>query len=339
MEVEKTHGDKPMKNIKPSSEQPESFKKTIADNNSAIHKRPPVSHYPSALSTNSSILADDDPGHPTIVGFDKVKNTDAYKRSMEEIAGGLEKIETLSRRRFLELGAKSIGGGLLFGSLLASFYPSTARADKTDETGKFVFPRLQFTTIDGTPKHWDISPDGDAVLRRELKRLTNLNISMEPKIVRLGDFDDMCLNPFVFMTAGGGFVLPPDEEKNLHEFLERGGFILADDCMGTTAATRDAFFLCYSKLINKLYPDNPMRKIPYDHEIFHNYFDFPEGCPELQGVPHGAHGLFEPGTGRIMTWLSSGDIHCGWTFHFFTPEKNTQAIKMGINVIIYFLTH
>ena len=260
------------------------------------------------------------------------------KRGMEEIAGGLEQIEELSRRGFVKSGARA-AAGLMLGMLAGKLMTSTARADKTVETGKFVFPRLAFNTVAGTAKHWNISPEGDAVLRRELKRLTNVNVSMEPKVVRLGDFDDMCLNPFVFMTAGGSFELPPNEEQNLHEFLERGGFILADDCMSTLKFDRDAFFQCYSKLINRLYPENPMRKIPYDHEIFHNYFDFPEGCPELQGVPHGAYGLFEPGTGRIMTWLSSGDIHCGWCSHWFTAEKNTDAIKMGINIIIYFLSH
>lgn len=256
------------------------------------------------------------------------------RKRLDEISGGLDRIDSLSRRRFLGLGTRS-AAAILLGSLAPKVF-----AAKTVETDKFIFPRLQFSTIDGSPKHWDISPEGDAVLRRELKRLTNINVSMEPKVVRLGDFEDMCLNPFVFMTSGGAFELPENEERNLHEFLSRGGFVMADDCMGVgTPANKDAFFRCYTKLIDKIYPDNPMRKIPPDHEIFHIYFDFPEGSPELQGVPHGTYGLFEPGTGRIMSWLSSGDIHCGWCSRFFTPEKNLAAIKMGINVIIYFLTH
>jgi hypothetical protein len=265
-------------------------------------------------------------------------------RNIDALAGGLEKIDELSRRRFLSMGAKSAGGMVLGSAFVTSFMSylgtMTAHADKAVETDKFIFPRLQFSTVDTTPKHWDISPDGDTNLRRQLQGLSNVNVSMEPKIVRLSDFDEMCLNPFVFMTAGGAFTLPQNEEKNLHEFLERGGFILADDCMGVGGANEtDAFFRCYSGLINRLYPDNPMRKIPFDHEIFHCYFDFPNGCPELQGVPHGAYGLFEPGTGRIMTWLSSGDIHCGWCMRWWSMEKNMDAIKMGINSIVYFLSH
>lgn len=265
-------------------------------------------------------------------------------RNRDELAGALEKIESLSRRRFIQKGAKSAGGMLLGSMFLGTFmnYLGTmsARADKTVETGKFIFPRLQFSTVDRTPKHWNAAPEGDSNLRQHLKGLSNINVSMEPKVVRLSDFEEMCLNPFVFMTAGGAFELPPNEEKNLHEFLERGGFILADDCMGIGAGNEtDAFFRCYTALVNKLYPDNAMRKIPFDHEIFHNYFDFPDGCPELQGIPHGAYGLFEPGTGRIKTWLSSGDIHCGWVCKYWSMDKNMASIKMGINIIVYFLSH
>ena len=72
---------------------------------------------------------------------------------------------------------------------------------------------------------------------------------------------------------------------------------MADDCVYKTK--EDRFFKAYVELINKLYPDNPMRKVPYDHEIFHIYYDFKNGAPHAQGVPHGMYGLFEPGTGRI----------------------------------------
>ena len=167
--------------------------------------------------------------------------------------------------------------------------PASARACRfagqppsaTCRTGQFVFPRLQFSVYDETVDIWNIGPIGDVNLRHKLQELTNINVSQEPRVVRLGDFDDMCRNPFIFMTSEGYFKLTAVEEKNLREFLERGGFILADDCVYVTKG--DRFFLCYRDLINKLYPDNPMRKIPYDHEIFHCYFDFPNGAPHCQG--------------------------------------------------------
>lgn len=244
--------------------------------------------------------------------------------------------EKVSRRDFFRTGGKGLLAALLAGGVLPQLLTSRAAAAPAVKTGQFIFPRLQFTVYDETTDLWNASPIGDVNLRRKLQELTNINVSQDPKVVHLGDFDEMCRYPFVFMTSEGNFKLPEQEEKNLREFLERGGFVHADDCV---YRGEDRFFKCYVELINRLFPGNPMRKIPYDHEIFHCYYDFAEGAPHMQGVPHGAYGLFEPGTGRLMTVATPGDLHCGWCNRFFSPEKNKQSIEMGINIIIYFLTH
>ena len=261
----------------------------------------------------------------------------ALGRMAEQLAGGWDTIRRLSRRRLLQASAAAAGGALL-GSVFGFFGgEKRAAADQAVKTGQFIFPRLQFSVKDETVDRWNVGPVGDVNLRKKLTELTNINVSLEPKVVRLGDFDELCRHPFVFMTSEGYFDLPAQEEWNLREFLERGGFILADDCV--YVAREDRFFRDYVKLINKLFPDNPVRKIPLDNEIYHIYYDFPRGSPHMQGVPHGAHGLFERGTGRIMTYIDPGDMHCGWMMRYWANEKNIEAIKMGINVIIYFLTH
>jgi len=265
----------------------------------------------------------------------------AAGRAGEEIAGGLAEIGRLwSRRGLLKT---SLGGAAAAAMGLLGPAAATARADTPVETGKFVFPRLQFAVYDNTPDIWNVGPSGDVILRKKLRELSNINVSMEPKIVRLGDFDELCRYPFVFMTSEGYFRLPEKELKNLREYLERSGFIFADDCV--YGAREDRFFVCFCKLLNGLFPDNHVRHIPADHEIYHIYFDFGNtGSPHMQGVrmhegKAGAWGLFEPGTGRIMAYLDPGDLHCGWMCRFWAMDKNLQAIKMGINVIIYFLSH
>jgi hypothetical protein len=255
-------------------------------------------------------------------------------RGREQIAGALEHVCSLSRRRLLGAGAAAACSALL---------ANLCRADEAVKTGKFIFPRLQFTVYDKTPDIWNVGPVGDANLRKKLQELTNINVSLEPKVVKLGDFDDMVRNPFVFMTSEGYFRLPENEEKNLREFLERGCFIHADDCV--YASKEDRFFRTYVALLEKLFPDNPMRKIPDDHEIYHIYFDMPKAagraspCPHMQGVDHGAYGLFERGTGRIMSIATPGDLHCGWMNKYWPYDRTLACIKMGINIIVYFLSH
>lgn len=261
-------------------------------------------------------------------------------RTAEMFAEPVDKIFDLSRRRFLSHGTKAMGALFLaqMGGMLGLSQSAFGAETKNNivKTGQFIFPRLRFAVNDNTADRWDIGPIGDVNIRKKLGELTNLNISNEPKVVTLADFDDMCRHPFVFMTSEGNFDLTEIEENNVREFLERGGFILADDCV---FRGKDLFFQAYKKLLNKLFPDNPMRKIPKDHELYHIYYDFPDGCPHMQGVPHGAYGLFEPGTGRIMTIDNPGDLHCGWMCRYFGKVKDLESIKMGINIILYFLTH
>ena len=264
-------------------------------------------------------------------------------RAAEELAGGWERIGQLwSRRQFLRGGLAGAGAAALGAAILLSA-PGQARAEKAVQTGKFMFPRLKFSVYDGTQDIWNAGPSGDVILRKKLAEMTNINVSLEPKVVRLQEFDDLVRHPFVFMTSEGFFRLPEKELKNLREFLERGGFIFADDCVYN--AKEDRFFRCFRKMLDALFPDNPVRHIPADHEIYHIYYGFGKsGSPHMQGVrmhdgKPGAWGLVEPGTGRIMTYLDPGDLHCGWMCQFWGMSKNIEAIKMGINVIIYFLSH
>jgi len=241
----------------------------------------------------------------------------------------------LDRREFLKaalVGSAALaGGGALAGRLAAG------TGGKAVKTGTFYFPRLLFHVMDDTADIWNTYPMADVRLRSRLAQLTNINVSTEPVVVELRNLERMCRYPFIFATSEGNFDIPPNEEKNLREFLMRGGFMHFDDCV--VGHTGDRFFQACVRLLRKFFPDHELKRVPDSHEIYHCYFDFPKGCPFLQGKDHGGWGLFEKGTGRIMTFVTPGDLHCGWTNSYFTPELNAASIRMGINIIIYYLTH
>ena len=279
------------------------------------------------------------------------------------------------RRSFLTSSVAMLGGaafattlGTLFTKLQAGEdapAPGGPYRDGKKEvavkTGEFFFPRLKFHVRDEKHDIWDVGPSGDVILRRKLSELTNINVSQDPVVVELDDLDKMSKYPYVFMTSETEFDLHPKHAENLREFLLRGGFIHADDCCHPNTKGRviksdlgenfeykvrtdassvdgDRFFMDYVRIVNSLFPDNPMRRIPDNHEIYRCYFNF-KGCPIMQGVDHGAWGLFEKGTGRLMTVATPGDLHCGWMSRYWAPEKNLDGIKMGINVLMYYLTH
>ncbi len=245
----------------------------------------------------------------------------------------------MGRRAFLRAAAAAAALGSL--PRLASAAPAEGEtgSPKAVKTGTFYFPRVMFHVKDETGDQWNIYPVGDVILRKRLRQLSNVNASEDPIVVRLADLASTCRYPFVFATSEGYFDLPDNEAANLKEFLLRGGFVYADDCV--LHKTGDRFFKDYVRIINRLFEKEgmAMQRVPNGHEINTCYFEFPNGAPFIQGVNHGAYALFEKGTGRIMTYLTPGDLHCGWTCQWNTPEQNEAALRMGINIIIYYLTH
>ena len=91
-----------------------------------------------------------------------------------------------------------------------------------------------------------------------------------------------------------------------------------------------------------------VKRVLNGHEIFHNVYDYRKiGLPHLLGQRHGARGVFIED--RLAILLSSHDLHCGWADEngmFFGVKGGrygthspTQALEMGVNIIMYALSH
>ncbi|HUU22406.1 MAG TPA: DUF4159 domain-containing protein [Phycisphaerae bacterium] len=253
--------------------------------------------------------------------------------------------KTLDRRRFMRRGLAALAGGTMIGTLMRIFgggggrvFAASGAVDTSHavKTGTFFFPRLKFDVLNGRCV-WNVYPHADVILRQSLAKMTNVNVSSEPVVVSLADFNTMRHYPFVFATDERHFRFPKNEEANLREFLLRGGFIYGDDCV--LGRTEILFFEDFRKMMNRIYPDNPMRRVPDDHEIYHCHFDLPNGLPFLQGKNVGSWATFDKESDRILTFLTPTDMHCGWTCQYFSPKLNEQAIQMGVNIILFYLTH
>lgn len=211
------------------------------------------------------------------------------------------------------------------------------------KTGQFYFPRLQFELDEDVQDKWWVHPIGDQKLREAIKKMSNINILAEPVVVNLDDPEGMSQYPFVFMTSEGNFHMKPEHAANMREYLLRGGFVYADDCViGTTG---DHFFLAFVREMDEKvfpkdkYPGYQMKDIPLDHDVFKCFFQLP-GAPFTQGTRHPAKGVFDPESGRLMCMVTSGDIHCGWVgFGNLDQVEKMKSIQMGVNLVVYALSH
>ncbi len=230
-------------------------------------------------------------------------------------------------------------GGLLLSTCAAALGAS----DKCDHMEPFHWGRIKFENVRSTQDEWNAGPSGDIFFLKKLKQASGLNIDPTWYVVSLEDVDEMCKFPLLFMTSDGALELPPNQANNLKEYLMRGGFLFADDCVANGTSRVDAFFLDFRSKIEQLFGEMMVR-LPNNHEIYHSFYDLPNGLPHMQGVEHGGYALFIDG--RMAVFLSPSDIHCGWKDQdrkehgingYYAQSDN--ASKMGTNLFMYVMSH
>jgi hypothetical protein len=208
--------------------------------------------------------------------------------------------------------------------------------------------RLKFPCIDGDWDDWNAHAHGDLNFLKHLNDTTSISISsVDWNVANIDKIEEMTRYPFLFMHA----EMPPDlsaqQIANLREYILRGGFLFAEDCVrGKSHHHRgggpdpDLFFQGIMETMPKVFPEAKIEKLPNDHPVYHCFYHLPNGLPMCQGQPHGGHGVTL--NGRLVAFLSPHDNHCGWTHPaWFTnkdPRAGELALQMGTNLYIYAMT-
>jgi hypothetical protein len=182
---------------------------------------------------------------------------------------------------------------------------------------------------------WYCNPTGLPNLIKAVNQRTSIKLAPEPAVVEPGSqriFD----YPILFVTGHGRIAFTPSERENLRRYVAGGGFIHVDDCYGLDESLRPE--------LKKLFPDSPLAELPFGHTIYHCLFAFPGGLPKIHehhgGPPHG-YGIIQ--NGRVVLFYSyNTDINDGWEdyeVHKDPPEKHEASLRMGVNIVVYALTH
>lgn len=252
------------------------------------------------------------------------------------------------RREMLKLIVKFVAGVLAAYSGLGFLNPTPAMLNAADEitaTEPFRWARVKFTPKVIRNDPWNAYPEVDIALLEYIKKNTSINVSPTWNWADLKNLNEMTKYPILFITANGEFDPPAADLENLKEYLLRGGFIYADDCVDDFRG--DGFFRSFKATIERFFGAK-MEKLPNDHELYHCFYDLPDGAPNphRKCVKHGGWGFYLKG--RLVVYLTSGDIHCGWKSRLlrkagrkpWMSEKDEAAsFNLGVNILIYALSH
>jgi uncharacterized protein DUF4159 len=242
----------------------------------------------------------------------------------------------------------------------ASRAPRFATVEDFD--GGFQFCRLVVReSASGDGAGWDVDyPRADINLSVRLSELTRAPVSMtdaEPKplLVNLGDPASLAHCPFVMMTEPGRAYFTPEEAVVLRAYLQRGGFLWADDYWGQYA------WDFFEQQLRQVLPSAsyPIVDLPRDHPIFHQVLDASR-VPQIPGIGYWDGGdrtwerspreavphirAINDERGRVMVLLTHDtDFGDAYEREAENPQYfmkfSVPGYAFGINVIVYAMTH
>jgi hypothetical protein len=178
---------------------------------------------------------------------------------------------------------------------------------------------------------------------------TNLNISAEPEQVEI--LDDRLFNyPLIYFVEPGYLDLSDEEAVRLREYVMRGGFLFLDDFWG------EYEWQNVREQMKRVLPEYEIKDLPRDHSIFHCYFDINEvvqvpgiGSWLGRGVTHEKGGIvphymgIENKGGKLVVFIARNcDLGDAWEWiddPRYPLKYGLAAYKVGINVVIYAMTH
>lgn len=162
-----------------------------------------------------------------------------------------------------------------------------------------------------------------------------LKTSIQPEqgIVEVGS-PDLFNYPFVHMTGHGNVVFNAQEAENLRNYLMAGGFLHISDNYGIDKFIRPQ--------MKKVFPELEFIELPFNHAIYHQKYDFPNGLPKIHEhdgkAPQGFGLIYQ---GRLVCFYDyECDLGDGWEsfeVHKDSPETHQKALKMGANILQYVL--
>lgn len=256
----------------------------------------------------------------------------------------------LDRKTFLRL--MTLGAASFLGRPLQSIgqtfpNPATSAADSQilNSQSQAGWGRLKFPCIDGDWDDWNAHAHGDLNFLQHLTQKTSVSVSpVDWNVASIDKIEEMTRYPFLFMHAEVQPDLNPTQIANMREYLLRGGFLFAEDCVRGKSHHHqrggpdpDFFFQGIMATMPKIMPEAKIEKLPNDHPLYHCFYHLPDGLPFCQGQRHGGYGVTL--NNRLVAFMSPHDNHCGWTnARWFPQGAGDLALQMGTNLYIYAMT-
>lgn len=213
---------------------------------------------------------------------------------------------------------------------------------------EFYFTRAIYSSGWGWSRWATDYPKADRQFMTVVNRLIGIDGSPYENAVRLDDprIRDF---PFLYALEVGDIALSQAEIEGLRNYLLAGGFLVIDDFWGSWE------WAAFEQQIRKVFPEHPIVEVPLDHPVFNAVYRIDEVLQvpaignywggrtwERDGYEAHVRGIFDD-KGRLMVLINwNTDLGDAWEWAErpeYPLKFSTFAVEMGINFIVYAMSH
>lgn len=220
--------------------------------------------------------------------------------------------------------------------------------------GRFAFARIRYTTAPGgyyyrgLPAWAHGYPRAERNLMKIMGEISYLNPHIEDGVVLSLDDPELCKYPVAYMTEAGFWTLTDGEATAFRAYLEKGGFVIVDDFRSVPYDNGGQGWDNFEANMRRVLPQGRFVDLDPSHPVFDSFFriesfdvipqDYDRGRPTLRGLYEDN----DPGKRLMIVANLDTDVANFWEFSargFRPVSDSNQAYKLGVNYVIYGLTH
>jgi uncharacterized protein DUF4159 len=213
--------------------------------------------------------------------------------------------------------------------------------------GRFTFVRLRYgpaTQYVSQRIPWSHDyPAGERHFMKIMNELSLLNPHIEETDIIGFDDPELFRHPVAYMAEPGYLTLSDDEAVRFREYLTKGGFVIFDDF-----AERRGGWFNFEAQMARVLPGARFVDLDATHPIFHSFFEIdnldiiPQYYDSGRPIFRGIYENNDPAKRLLVMVNFNTDISEYWEFSdtgFKPIDESNEAYKLGVNYIIYGMTH
>jgi len=213
--------------------------------------------------------------------------------------------------------------------------------------GRFTFVRLRWQSGGLSRGFWSSAwdhdfPRAEQHLSQILRALTYLDIRTDGSRILTLDDTELFKYPIALMWEPGFWALSDREAASFRDYLLKGGFAVFEDFDGAQQWAN------FEAQMQRVLPDGRWVKLDNAHVIFDSFFqikDIDAIVHPMTRIRPSYYGVFEdndPAKRLMVVANFDNDVPEYWEWSgegLYPFDASNEAYKLGVNYLIYGLTH